>query len=188
MADDKKKTSTEIVPTDAELELNEPERSALSPGPREHLPKAEQRQRIKIMERLISAGSTDTEIEQVMEKKFGMDEAAARRCEQAVYAKWGSEDSRRGPHLKAAARRRLYKALKKATVDRSWNAVSNLEKVLSGIEGTTVDPRETTTPAELRIQESMLRILGELDETTVIKVIERERSISITKEGSKCLP
>ncbi len=188
---------------DTGLELNEP---ACIPGtaysgPRQAITKAESRQRVVIMERLLASGKTDTAIEAVMDKEFQMDGAAVKRCRETVYQKWAAEAADRAPHLKTAARHRLYEALEGAKRDRSWAAVANLEKVLSGIEGTTVDPKEAATPTDMRLKESLVHMLNESDPNWIVEVIERERSISIkgtskseqsltvnvTKDGA-CLP
>lgn len=185
MPSDDEQIITRVSPgaEDQELELNEPEQSALSSGPREYLSKSDRRQRMRVMERLLASGESDSAIEAAMEKKFGMNEAAVGRCIESVFSKWAAEDMHRNPHLKSSARRRIYSHLSGAKADRNWSAVANLEKVLSGIEGTSVDPKEAQTPAELRLKESMLTLLGELDQTAAIQIIEREMTISIKGGG-----
>jgi hypothetical protein len=163
-----------------ETALNGPEKipGTIYRGSSAHISKAESKQRIVIMERLLASGQSDAAIEEVMEKKFGINEKACRRYRQRVYEKWASEDAERGAHLKTAARRRIYDHLEGARRAKQWSAVANLEKILSGIEGTTIDPKEATTPTEVRIREATLSILNEADPNWVVEIIEREMKIS----------
>ena len=155
-----------------------------APGPIEKVPTDESRRRRIVLSRLLATGKPDDEIFQIMgltrmpdgTPGFGMSPNGVRKLISEVYATWGEEDSSRKPHLKSAARRRIYKHMEKAISDSQWSAVSNFEKTLARIEGTE-EPLETHNTIDINITEAALLVLGEADPVAVRQLIESERAL-----------
>jgi hypothetical protein len=132
----------------------------------------EARKRRMVLSRLMASSISDDEIIEMMGTKFLLTRQAVRSMMRDVYSQWAEEDKERSPYQKHAAKRRIRKWLGDASKDGSWTAVANLEKVLSSIEGTQ-EPIEVSTPANDRLSEAMLAVLGNMDPTKVRKLIDR---------------
>jgi hypothetical protein len=117
-----------------------------------------------------------------MAKLYEMDADSTHRLMGKRLQVINQEDVARHPFKRAMTARRLHTHIDGAKEDRRWGDIANLEKVLAGVEGTLVDPKEQTSPTDQRITEATLRILNESDPKEVRAIIERER-VLILKGG-----
>lgn len=143
---------------------------------------AEKRKRKIVLSRLLASGIPDEEIFEIMgadvnndgSPGFKMSPHETSKAIDAVFASWGEEDATRNPHLKAAARRRIYRQIENAQASDSWTAVASLEKVLAQIEG-TIEEGQSRAPAEIRIDNAVLFTLGEMEPAALREIIAEER-------------
>lgn len=143
----------------------------------------------KILRRLIITGMADEEIFEIMSQVHtpagkpgpNMASATTRQMMDEIYAEMAEEADERKPYLKIMAQHRIHSELRSAVKDRSWSAVANLEKVLSGIEGTQ-EPLEVKVEAGARLTEAIMAKLGETDTAKIRELIERGKRLQETNE------
>ena len=155
----------------------------------------QEKQKRKItLSRLLQAGMPDDEIAVIMGREtnpdgspgFAMSYKEVQKAITSVFASWAEEDSIRNPHLKSAARRRIYDEITNARKSGAWTAVASFEKVLAQIEG-TIEDGQSRAPAEIRIDNAVLYTIGEMDTGALREIIEQERQL-FTKESKKLGP
>jgi hypothetical protein len=164
---------------------NVPERveGTSTTGPRENIDVDERRKRRQSLANLLAAGRSEDEIIVAMRKIYGMSSQATLRLRDVVYEKWAQEDRSRSPHLKAAARRRIYDHLRKAARVNQFTAVANLERTLAGIEGTE-EPRDGgNTGGSITIGNAVIAVLGDLPEDRLQELIDSGTKIFL--DGNK---
>ena len=149
------------------------------------VPPAIQRERRRVLSRLMATGLSEDDICTVMGAEinpdgkpgFGMSTAAVKRLMRKVLAQWDEEDAERDPYLRAAAKRRLADYTREAAKDRSWTAVANLEKVRAGVEG-TLEQEESVQPVDSRLSDALLVVLREEDPSRVRELVQRGRELA----------
>ena len=140
------------------------------------------RKKLLTMSRLLASVASREEIYMIMGRElnpngtpgFGMTPKQCDALIHKVYSRWAETDKAHQPHLRSAARRRIYEHIQEARKDRNWNAVSNFEKVLSGIEGTQEPVEIIHHTADNVLTESLLQVLGEQDPMKVRELIAAE--------------
>ena len=166
---------------------NAPESVArLSNGPTPALTKTEIIQRRQSMSHLLATGRSDDEICSAMKTMYNMSVSDTKALMTKTFERWANEDRRREPHLKAAAKRRIFEHLRKAAEVNQWTAVGGLEKTLASIEGTLEDPN-ANRPTELRINVAVLKMLGNVDEDTLSRLINKGTGIYLDAVKSGAL-
>lgn len=181
---------------------NEPEKfkgAGLS-GPQKNVSRAEAKQRAIVMDKLLQKGKSDIEIEEVMAKQFEMEPTSTQHLMSKRLQAANLEYAARNPYMRATTIRRIYEHIDSAKKDRRWGDIANLEKVLAGVSGTMIDPKEQASPSDQRLNEATLRILNESDPKEIMAIIDRQRvyilgdkKTDLTKEiiniteDSKCL-
>lgn len=159
-----------------------------SSGPQKKISPQESRKRREACSQLLATGVSDDQIEAIMGHNFDMTPEQTKKCINDVYQRWADEDGHRGKYQKQAARRRIYSSLKGAREDRKWQAVAQLERVLSEIEG-TIEPVEINISSHVRVTGAVLNVLGGMDEDRIRALITQERKlIELSNEQTKLLP
>ena len=168
--------SDELTKIDTEKNLPEKLPGKGMCGPVEHHVTApEARRRRMIMDKLITTGKSNLEIEIAMEKSYDMPPHKSRKLMVECMKRLVSEGKERKPYLRDMARRRIYSYLPGAKEDHRWGDLANLEKILAEIEGTKVEEDEKASPAEQRVKDCILQVLNESDPAEVMAIIEKER-------------
>jgi hypothetical protein len=168
----------EEIPTEVvvEEEPNEPARIDQSPGTYPHVTPQESAKRQQVLARLLVSWYSAEEIYTVMGKQFGMTPKAVDLLETVICKGWASEDNRRSPYFKNAARRRLLRHTEKAAEDRAWGAVFKGEELISKIEGTQAPlAMDIHTTGEINHAHSFARLLNDLPQDELRELIESER-------------
>lgn len=171
VTDDEK--SIEMVVED---EPNAPARIDQSPGLYPHVTPQESARRQQVLARLLVSWYSAEEIYAVMGKQFGMTAKAVDLLETAICKGWASEDNRRSPYFKNAARRRLLRHTEKAAEDHAWGAVFKGEELISKIEGTqapmALDVRSTS---DVHHTHAFVRLMNDMPQDELRALIESER-------------
>ncbi len=148
------------------------------------------RERREAMSQALARGVSPDRIIQTFSKKYGMGTAGVRTLMKEVRAMWDEEDAETMRYAKAAARRRILPVIAKATAEKRYAAVANLEKVLADVEGTALPEEEINQGVDARLTDAVIAVLGSEDEKTVRLMIEKERmyvEIS-THDGTESAP
>ena len=157
-------------------EPNAPARIDQSPGLYPHVTPQESAQRQQVLARLLVSWYSSEEIYAVMSKKFGMTNKAVDLLEVEICKSWASEDNRRKPYFKNAARRRLLRHVEKAAEDHAWGGVFKGEELLSKIEGTQAPLAiDMHTSGEIQHTHALARMLNDIPQDELRAMIEAER-------------
>jgi len=166
-------------------EPNRPARLAMSgtTGPRDLVPRHIQRRRREAMSSLLAAPTSIDGIIEIMSAEktadgspgFAMTEAGVRKLIREVYATWQEDDAESAQHYKAAAIRRLARHVQQAKTKGAWTAVAMMEKTLMDIQG-TAEPIEVNLTGEVRLNHSLMSVIGETDPVDVRRMIDAERA------------
>ena len=154
-----------------------------------NVPAREERSRLLLMSRLLATGIPDEQIANIMEAQFKVPFSIEdiERYMERVFKSWAKEDEERTPHQKSAARRRMKTMLARllsaadspevAPRDLAAlaGAAGNLEKVLSGVEG-TVEPIESRVAVTVTMPDVIAQLVGNRDPEEFRQIVERERS------------
>jgi hypothetical protein len=157
-------------------EPNAPIRIDQSPGLYPHVTQQESAQRRQALARLLVSWYSSDDIYILMSKNFGMTNLAVDLLEVEICKSWASEDNRRKPYFKNAARRRLLRHVEKAAADHAWGGVFKGEELLSKIEGTQAPLAvDVHTSGEIQHTHAFARLLTDLPADELRALIESER-------------
>jgi hypothetical protein len=164
-------------PTDVVVdEPNAPARIDQSPGVYPHVTPQEASKRRQVLARLLLSGYSSDEIYVVMNKQFGTTEKAVDLLEVEICKSWASEDNRRSPYFKNAARRRLLRYTEKAAEDHAWEPVFKGEELISKIEGTQAPiAMDVHTSGEIQHTHAFARMMNDMPQEELRALIESER-------------
>jgi hypothetical protein len=152
------KTDEEIVQAQGE---NLPEKlpgEGLS-GSIQKVSPEEARQRKKLLRRLIQTTLSDSEIEHTMHKAFGVNRRYVVELQREIFAEWAES---------------IIRNMKNMEDDKAWAAYTNAEKILAMIEG-NLEPTEINIPANDRLGEALLAVLGQQDPAKARALIDNGR-------------
>lgn len=173
--------------SEEETSLNAPERlEGTMKGPGVVIDAREQRMRRTSLSRLMAAGKSDDRIFDLMDEEFGMSEDQVRKLMKKIFKSWETEDKERQPHVKAAARRRIYDEIDKAAELAQYNAVASLEKTLSSVEGTS-EPENTKTPADARQINALIFVLGDMPQERLLGLVQEEKAMRLPSASANLL-
>lgn len=136
-------------------------------GPRAIVSVAEQRDRRETLSQLLAAGMSRDFITKRMgivtnpdgTPGFAMTPDAVTLLVGEVYETWAEEDVEDRPHVKAAAVRRIKRAIARASAKHNYAAVAQLERTLSMIEG-TAEPIEIKVSGMERVSIAIQQVLN----------------------------
>lgn len=161
------------------MDLDGPNKLETVPGaksmePVEHMTPEEIRKRRKTLSRLMHTGLSDDEIIEAMTAEgYQLDRRSYKKTKDDLFAKWASEDGERAPHLKGAARRRIYRHIQDAALLAQYNAVASLEKTLAAVEGTSLEENKSE-PASARQINAVIMILGDMKPEQALELMQAE--------------
>ena len=168
----------EEIPTDVVVdeELNAPARIDQSPGLYPHVTPQEALRRRQSLARVLVSWYSSEDIYDAMRRQYGMTPKAVDLLEMEICKSWASEDNRRSPYFKNAARRRLLQHTKGAAEDRAWGAVFKGEELISKIEGTQAPLAvDVHTTGDVHHTHAFARLLNDLPPDELRELIESER-------------
>jgi hypothetical protein len=148
---------------------------------KEFITAPEKAKRRQVLSRIMWSGLSDDDIYEIMGRPrdqdgFGMDRDQVKKLIDEVYAMWATEKAAREPYIKELSINRILDHIRKAGKEGSWTAVANMEKVLAQILG-TYEPVEVVQHTSARIDEAVLKVLGETEESELRRMIADERKL-----------
>ncbi len=157
--------------------------------------RAEARKRREVVSKLLSTGVSDDAIIDALgvvvnpdgSEGMALAEGTVLRLMSEVRKRWESEDEARAAGSKSAAVRRHNDHIRKASRKGAWNAVAMLESNLMKIEGNAT-PIQVNISGEIRSTNAILHVMGEMDESSMRKLIESERSRIVPGTPKNALP
>jgi hypothetical protein len=154
-------------------------------GPRPVLTSAERRARRESVSNMLAAGKSDDEIVSGMEEKYGMSREQTLRLRDLIFDQWAKEDLTRTPHLKAAAKRRIYQHIEEAKAANQFTAVASLERTLAGIEGTEEVNRSSHDSTNIIIGNAIVAVLGEMSPERLKEYVDAGMQLFLERQRAE---